>query len=56
MQNLAVMFSFHKFHSFDPFPMNGKAMNQGRRHCCCTYVQQQQQRFCNFEIYFQIES
>jgi uncharacterized protein YdiU (UPF0061 family) len=28
MQNLAMLFSAHKFQSFDPFLMNGRAMNQ----------------------------
>jgi hypothetical protein len=51
MQNLAVMVHVHKFHSFDPFPMKGRPI-----HRSCTYVQQQQQRFCDFEVYFRIES
>jgi hypothetical protein len=53
MKNFAVLFSVHKFQSFDPFPMNVQAMNQSRRHRGCTYAQL---RFCDFWIYFLIES
>jgi hypothetical protein len=47
MQNLAVLFCVHKFQTFDPFQMNGRAMNTSRLiHFCCTHEQAAQQQFC----------
>jgi hypothetical protein len=40
MQNLAVLFPVHKIQSFDPFPMNGRAMNRILSiHRGCTHAQ-----------------
>jgi hypothetical protein len=53
MQNLAVLFRVHKFLSFDPFPMNGRAMNRSRRHRGCTHALP---HFREFWIYFRLET
>ena len=53
MQNLAVLFRVHKLRSFDPFPMNGRAMNQSGRHCGCEHAQPY---YGDFWIYFPFES
>jgi hypothetical protein len=53
MQNLAVLFRVHKLRSFDPFPMNGRAMNQSRRHRGCTHALP---HFREFWIYFRLET
>jgi hypothetical protein len=40
VQNFAVLFHFHKFQSYDPLSMNGRAMNQSRPiHRGCIHAQ-----------------
>jgi hypothetical protein len=57
MQNFAVLFRIHKFQSFDPMSMNGRAVNRSRPiHRCCTHAQAAQPHFGEFRILFLIES
>jgi hypothetical protein len=49
MQNFAVLFRVHKFQSFDPFLMNGQAMNPTHR--CCTHAQMAQPHVCKFGLF-----
>jgi hypothetical protein len=53
MQNLAVLFRVHRLRRCDPFPMNGRAMNQSRRHRGCDHAQPYHG---DFGIYFPFES
>jgi hypothetical protein len=48
-----VLFRVHKVRSFDPFPMNGRAMNQSRRHRSCTHALP---HFREFWILFRLET